>query len=124
MPEHVRVVFDVRGTPAKFEASVPKLVYRSDAGFSGMVEGTATVGSHAFTVGVVSDGDELAERYTGIVARYEDKRLATDRVRFRLDFESYHEQWNPSTANALDQPGAARATLPGFTGRARISSRW
>jgi len=109
-PEHVRVVFDVRGTPAKFEASVPKLVYRSDAGLSGAVEGTATVGAHAFTLGVVSDGDVLAERYSGIVARYEDKRLSSDRVRFRLDFESYRDQWNPATVQALDQPGAAADT--------------
>jgi hypothetical protein len=109
-PERVRVVFDVRGTPAKFEASVPKLVYSSDAGVSGLVEGAATVGSQAFTFGGVSDGDDLAERYTGIIARYEDKHLANDRVRFRVDFESYHEQWNPATTNALDQPGAADDT--------------
>jgi hypothetical protein len=110
MPEHVRVVFDVRGTPAKFEASVPKLVYRSNGGFSGLAEGTATVGWQAFTLGGVSDSDDLAERYTGIVARYEDKRLVGDRVRFRVDFESYHEQWNQATANVLDQPGAESDT--------------
>jgi hypothetical protein len=109
-PEHVRVVFDVRGTPAKFEASVPKLVYRSDGGVSGLLEGTASVGSHAFTFGGVSDGDDLAERYSGIVARYEDKHLGNDRVRFRLDFESYRDQWNPSTVDALDQPGAESDT--------------
>src|ERR1017187_4614147 len=110
---HVRAVTRrlLRGqTPAKFEASVPKLVYRSDAGLAGLAEGTATVGSQAFTFGAVSDGDDLAERYTGIVARYEDKRLMSDRVRFRLDFESYHEQWNQATANALDQPGAESDT--------------
>lgn len=109
-PEHVRVVFDVRGTPAKFEASVPKLVYRSDGGLTALGEGTATVGWHAVTLGVVSDGDDLAERYTGFLARYEDKHLESDRVRFRLDFESYHDQWNPATANALEQPGAENDT--------------
>ncbi|MGA2739116.1 MAG: hypothetical protein ABSG65_16890, partial [Bryobacteraceae bacterium] len=109
-PEHVRVVFDVRGTPAKFDASIPKLVYRSDGSFSGLAEGTATVGSQAFTFGGVSDGDNLAERYTGILARYEDKRLVGDRVRFRLDFESYHEQWDQSTVNALDQPAGESDT--------------
>jgi hypothetical protein len=109
-PEHVRVVFDVRGTPAKFEASVPNLVYRSDAGLTGRVEGTATIGSQAFTFGVVSDGDSLAERYSGIAARYQDKRLGSDRVRFRLDFESYREQWNQASTNALGQPGAASDT--------------
>jgi hypothetical protein len=113
-PEHVRVVFDVRGTPAKFDASIPKLVYRTDGGFSGLAEGTATIGSQAFTFGGVSDGDDLAERYTGILARYEDKHLAGDRVRLRLDFESYREQWNQATANALAesnaQPGAESDT--------------
>jgi hypothetical protein len=109
-PEHVRVVFDVRGNPAKFEASVPKLVYRSDGGFSGLAQGTATVGAQAFTFCGVSDGDILAERYTGIVASYEDKRLIGDRVRFRLDFESYREQWDQATVNALDQPGAESDT--------------
>jgi hypothetical protein len=106
-PEHVRVVFEVRGTPAKFEASLPKLVYRSDAGISGMATGTASVGWQALTFGVVSDGDDLAERYTGIIARYEDKRLVSDRVRFRLDFESYHERWNQATADAVDRAGTA-----------------
>ena len=104
-PEHVRVVFVVRGTPAKFEASVPKLVYRSDGGFSGLAEGTATVGSQAFTLGGVSDGDDLAERYTGIVARYEDKRLMSDRMRFRVDFASYHEPVEPGYREC---PGSAR----------------
>jgi hypothetical protein len=109
-PEHVRVVFDVLGRPARFDASIPKLVYRSDAGLTGLVEGTATVGAQAFTFGVVSNGDDLAERYTGIIARYEDKRLSTDRVRFRLNFESYHDQWNSATTSALDRPGAGNDT--------------
>ena len=109
-PEHVRVVFDVRGTPAKFEVSVPKLVYRSDGGTSGLAEGIATVGSQSFMVGGVSDGDNLAERYTGIVARYQDNRLISDRIRFRLDFESYHDQWSPATISALDQAGAQNDT--------------
>jgi len=106
-PEQVRVVFDVRGRPAKFEASVPKLLYLSQGGFSGALEGTATVGSQALTFGVVNDGDDLAERYAGILARYEDKSVFSDRVRFRFQFESYREQWNPATATALDGPGAA-----------------
>jgi hypothetical protein len=119
-PEHVRVVFEVRGTPAKFEASVPKLVYSSDGGFTGLAEGTATVGWHALTFGVVSDGDALAERYAGILARYEDKRLESDRIRFRLDFESYRDQWNPATVNAADQPGAENDTSGIYRARQNI----
>src|SRR5580658_8117315 len=109
-PQHVRVVFEVRGTPAKFEASIPKLVYRTDGGVSGLVEGTATIGAHAFTFGGVSDGDDLAERYGGILARYQDNRLGTDRLHFRLDFESYREQWSGASEAAIAEPGAAADT--------------
>src|ERR1700735_2363090 len=109
-PEHVRVVFEVLGRPAKFEASVPKFIYQSEGGFTGTAEGTATVGSQAFTFGIVSNGDDLAERYSGILARYEDKKLGSDRVRFRFLFESYHEQWNNATTEALDRPGAENDT--------------
>ena len=104
-PEHVRVVFDVLGQPAKFEASIPRLVYLTNGSMTGMVQGTATIGSQAFTAGVVSNGDDLAERYTGLIASYQDKRLGTDRIGFRLDFESYRDQWNTATTNALQQPG-------------------
>jgi Omp85 superfamily domain len=103
--EHVRVVFEVLGRPAKFDVSVPKFIYQSEGGFTGTAEGTASIGSQAFTFGVVSNGDELVERSSGILARYEDKKLGSDRVRFRFLFESYHEQWNNTTVEALARPG-------------------
>jgi len=106
-PEQVRVVFDVRGRPAKFEASVPKLLYLSQGGFAGAVAGTATVGSQALTFGAVNDGDELVERYAGIVARYEDKSLLSGRMRLRIQFESYHEHWDQATTAAPGRPGGA-----------------
>jgi len=112
-PEHVRVVFDVRGRPARFEASVPKFLYGSQSGFSGAVEGTATVGSRAWTIGLVSDGDELLERYTGVVARLEDT-LASNRVRLRFQFASYREQWDSQTIDAVNRgPAAPSSALYG-----------
>ena len=122
-PEHVRVVFEVRGTPAKFEASVPKLVYRTDGGFSGLVRGTATVGWQAFTLGAVSDGDDLAERYTGFMARYEDKRLESDRIRFRVDFESYRDAVEPSHRKCHRSTRQRRTIPRASTGPATISNR-
>ena len=114
-PQQVKVVFDVGGRPAKFEVSVPKFLFHSNEGWSGLVEGITTVGDSSFTFGLVSDGDELAERYTGLLARYENKKLATRRVRFRFQFESYHEQWNSASRNALDlQPAGTSAEIPGF----------
>ncbi len=104
-PDYVQVVFDIRLKPTRFDVSVPKFLYNSTQGWTGAVEGTATVLHNGFTFGLVSDGDDLPERYTGLVARYENTQLGTDRVRFRFQFESYHEQWNSSTVASLPPGG-------------------
>jgi hypothetical protein len=99
-PDYVQVAFDVKLKPARFDVSVPKFLYNSKLGWNGAVEGTATVGHNGFTAGLVSDADELPERYAGMVARYENTRLGTDRVHFRFAFEDYHEQWNAAAVAA------------------------
>jgi hypothetical protein len=96
-PDYVQVVFDIRLRPTRFDVSVPKFLYHSGQGWTGAIEGTATIVHHGVTVGLVSDGDELAERYTGFVARYENSQLGSEKVHFRAQFETYHEQWNPNT---------------------------
>ncbi|MBZ5593503.1 MAG: BamA/TamA family outer membrane protein [Acidobacteriia bacterium] len=106
VPDHVKVVLDIGGRKNEWDLSVPKVVYHSTEGFSAAVEGTAILGSNRFTAGLVSDGDELAERYTGVRARYENRKLGSDRVRLRFDFASYHEQWNSSTLSAIGKDDA------------------
>jgi hypothetical protein len=97
-PECVQVVFDIKLRPTRFDLSVPKFLYTGKQGWSGALEGAATVASHnSLTVGIVSDSDQLAERYTGLVARYENTSLGTDRARLGFQFESYHEEWNGNT---------------------------
>jgi hypothetical protein len=96
-PEYVQVVFQLTLRSTHFDVSVPKFLYNANQGWNGAVEGTATIQHNAFTFGLVSDGDELAERYTGMVARYENTQVGTDRVRFGFEFASYHEQWNEAT---------------------------
>ncbi|HLK49333.1 MAG TPA: BamA/TamA family outer membrane protein [Bryobacteraceae bacterium] len=100
-PESVRVVFQIVQRPARFDVSVPKFLYASKQGWSGEAEGTATIGHNGFTFGLASDGDELVERYTGLLARYENTRLGTDRVHLRFEFESYHDNWNGASRVAL-----------------------
>jgi hypothetical protein len=111
-PEYVQVVFEVKLRPTRFDVSVPKFLYNAKQGWSGAVEGTATVAHNGLTFGLVSDRDELAERYTGLVARYENTSLGTDHVHLRFQFESYHEQWNSATraeASGDDFSGVYRA---------------
>src|SRR5579883_1642219 len=110
-PDYVQVAFDVKLKPARFDVSVPKFLYNSKQGWSGAVEGTATIGHNGFTAGLVSDADELPERYTGMVARYENTRLGTDRVHLRFAFEDYHEQWNAGTAAAAPRDAFETSAL-------------
>src|SRR5581483_2261314 len=86
---------------ARFDLSVPKFLYQAKQGWSGAVEGAAIVKHHTFTFGLVSDGDELAERYSGVTARYQNSQLGTDKVRFSFEYGTYHDEWNASTLDAL-----------------------
>lgn len=98
--DYVQVIFEVKLRPARFDVAVPKFLYSSAETWSGAAEATATIGHNGFTVGGVSDSDELIERYSGLVARYENNRLGSDRVRFRFEFDDYHDQWNAATERA------------------------
>src|SRR5579862_3717041 len=105
-PDHVRILLYVAHRKAQFDAYVPKFVYQSSQGFSGRVEGSLTAEHSTVSVGLVSDGDELAERYTGITARFENGNLGTDRLRLRFQFASFQEDWNASTVNAMNAPNS------------------
>jgi outer membrane protein assembly factor BamA len=102
-PDYVQVVFEVSLNPTSFDVSVPKFLYQGQQGWSGAVEGTATIRQQGFMLGLVSDGDVLVERYTGVEGHYEDAHLGTDRLHFGLEVDSYHEKWNDATL-AIAQP--------------------
>ena len=59
--------------------------------------------------GVVSNGDDLTERFTGFTARYDSAPFAdiagSDRMRLGLTFEDYHVEWNQATLAALQGSG-------------------
>jgi len=105
-PEQVRVEFDVRPARASVGMNLNQFVYDSRQGWSGSGEADLTVQQHTFALGLVSDGDWLPERYSGLTAKYENKHLGTDKLSFRFDAGSFHEQWNPATLAALaNHPG-------------------
>ncbi len=109
-PSLVRVVYEVGNTEKRFDVSVPKFLYNSRQGWSAAVETAATVKQNSFSFGLVSDGDELAERYAGIRARYENSRVGTDRVRLAFSFDSYHDQWNRATLDQFEAPVGKEAS--------------
>jgi hypothetical protein len=113
-PEQVRVEFEVRPARASLGMNVNQFVYDSKQGFSGSGEAAVTTGPHVFALGLVSNGDWLPERFSGVVARYEDKSVGTDRLSFKFEAETFHTQWNQSTlaamaANPWDVPALYRS---------------
>ena len=111
-PEMVKVVFEVERRSVTLDLSVPKFLYHSKQGWSAqMLASTNIARNHNVVVGLVSDGDELTERFTGIQAAYENLHVGTDRLHFRFAFENYHQQWNRSTTDALSDPSLLNPAL-------------
>ena len=97
-PDHVIVNFEVtKQRDQNFDLSVAKFVYNSKEGWTGDGSATTTVHGNSFTVGLLSDGDSLVERFAGVRAKFERKSLWTKRLQVRFEFDDYHEQWNRAT---------------------------
>lgn len=101
-PNSIKVLLEVDKGSSQFDVSVPNFVYNSRQGWTGVGEGSATLGANVFRVSVVSDGDTLIERAQGIRARYDRLSLGTDRVRFGFEVEAYHDEYNRATLTALE----------------------
>lgn len=99
-PAHVRVTFEVNGPGSGFDLEVPKLVYNSRIGASAEGDAIVNVGANTFTFGVLSDGDSLVERASGIRARYDRLEVGSERIRLSFEFDSYHEQYDRATEAA------------------------
>ena len=102
-PEQVKVQFEITRRSVELDVTIPKFLYRSHQGWTGVVEGVASSGPNSVTFRLLSDDDELVERDTGILARYDRKRVGSDRVGLGFQFESYHQAWSRSTLRADDQ---------------------
>ncbi len=102
-PQQVKVEFEITRRSVELNVTIPKFLYRSGQGWTGVVEGVASSGPNSVTFRLLSDDDELVERQTGILLRYDSKRLARGRVGVGFQFESYHEGWSRSTLRTEDQ---------------------
>jgi hypothetical protein len=103
-PEHVKVIFQTKRIRWKrFQVPIPSVVYHSKQGFNGTLEIPITIHHSVFTFGILSDADQLLERNAGIRLRYENRKLGTDLVHLRIDFDSYHQSFNAATEGALPE---------------------
>src|SRR6185295_16861732 len=102
-PDHVAVSFEVvQPETRRFDISVVKVLYHSQQGASAEGGATARFRGNAVTFTLLSDGDELAERFAGLRTKFDRKHLGNSGVTGRLglafEFDSFHEQWNASTS--------------------------
>ena len=101
-PEHVKVVFVVARHEIGFNMVTNQALYHSKEGWSGTAEiSVPDKGDNRFSFGVVSNADDLLERFAGIRAGYRRLRLGTSHAALGFQFESYHQIWNRTTLVAL-----------------------
>jgi hypothetical protein len=113
-PDKVKVVFQFKKN--RFElGGAAGGSYHSQEGFSGGVSTTLNELTYHnnFAFKLESGANTLLERYTGITASFENKKVGTENVRLHFDFSSFHEKFNAATTTALalrpDVPGVYRA---------------
>lgn len=106
-PDRVRVDFEVVRKDYAFDLSVPRFVYDSNQGWTTEVNANARYHDQSIAVGLGSNGDDLVERFTGFSTRFEDSHLFSDRIRFAIGIEGYHDLWNPATRLAVSDQNSA-----------------
>jgi hypothetical protein len=105
-PDSVKVFFEPQGRRFQKDANITRLAYHSKYGITGGVEADFDIKELHTGVGVVSDSNELLERFAGW--NFNIYRTIADRVRVRFDYEDYHQVWNASTTAAdLTNPEVA-----------------
>ncbi|MBM3738282.1 MAG: hypothetical protein FJW39_21070 [Acidobacteria bacterium] len=117
-PEQVRVVFEVSRKYDTVDVVIPRLIYHSKQNFSFGGDVTVRPGADFFlSSGILTDNDELAERYSGIRAGLGRENMFGGHLRLGVRVESWRSQWNPSVTNALandtspDTPGIYRTRV-------------
>ena len=110
-PEHVKVVFEAERVQERtFEARRPLFLYTTMDGFSGALVPDFETHHNYFSFGLVSSADELLERNSGILLRYEHRKVGTDMVQLGLEYDYFHPSFQPETEAAL----ALDPSVPGI----------
>jgi hypothetical protein len=103
-PEHVKVAFEV-STEKNEVRALPRLLYHSKQNFSFGWDGVWRPGDNRIAFGILTDNDDLLERFSGIRAGAGRRNLAGGHLNLDLDAETWRSQWNPAVQQALlDSP--------------------
>lgn len=106
-PDAIRLIFDVERSRRSADVVLPRLAYHSKQNFT--FGGDVTLGNddNEVRAGILTDNNELLERYSGLRGGYY-RVLLEGRLKVGFMAETWRSQWNPAVAAALArQPAAA-----------------
>jgi hypothetical protein len=109
-PDHVKIAFEIGRRKHDGEIVVPRLLYHSKQNFSFGFDGSWTVADHRLMAGILTDNDELIERYSGIRGGFGRRNLAGGHLNLEVEAEAWRAQWNPAVQTALE----TEADVPGI----------
>jgi len=113
-PENIKVIFDVVRQRHAQDLVLPRLAYHSKQNFTFGADADFGNDDHKAYVGILTDNNELLERYSGFRGGYQ-RVVADGRFRAGVMAESYRAQWNPAIETALAaQSSDDRESVPGI----------
>ena len=108
--ERVKVVFEAeRYRRYRFEVGLAPLLYTTEDAFSLAILPGFETHHNVFRFGFVTDANDLLERNTGWVFRYEHRKVGTNVLQVGVKYDYYDPSWQPETETAL----AFTPSLPG-----------
>ncbi len=121
-PDRIRLNFEFVHKALAFDVSVPKFLYHSSQGWTGELDAASRFRNNSLSLGVVSNGDDSTERFTGFSARIENSKFFSEKIKVAVQVEGYHEQWNDATRAALAaMPATNRSALDLYRTRSNIA---
>ena len=106
----VTVVFEVeRIRERSFNVTLAPFLYSTKDGFSGALVPGGETHHNYFSAGVVSSADELLERNSGVMLRYEHRKVGTSMVQVGMEYDYFWPSYE-------DEITAALALTPGVPG--------
>jgi outer membrane translocation and assembly module TamA len=102
--EAVTVVFEVeRVHERSFDIRLAPFLYSTKDGFSGALVPGGETHHNYFSAGVVSSADELLERDTGVMLRYEHRKVGTRMVQVGVEYDYFWPSYEDEIKVALAQ---------------------
>jgi len=101
-PDHVKVFYEPSERGQNTDVVQPRFIYHAKQNFTFGADATWRHSGHNFSGGILTDNDELIERYSGVRGGYERSGLAANHLAIKFDLETWRAQWSGATRAALD----------------------